>query len=378
MNKDFFESFHIGAYYLQKYARSEKHVKELKECGVDFVIGMDNDREILDLFDKYGVKAVVSGIVPSWFGGKGENSGTMKDVNKKEDYIKGRENFTDHSAIVGIDIGDEPSSLDFPYYGEMARLTSELFENKFPYMNVYPSYGMLGDNSPEQIKKELGTDTYKEYLKAYCENIALPYLSYDHYVYSSDKARFISDLAIASKLCEEYSKKLFIVLQVNSHKEGILLSENELRYQAFSALAFGVSAISWACYTGGWWYNNVLDENGEKTAQYEKLKKVNAEIKNITKVYENYKQLKTVIFETEESFKLDADEIKTEGKLLLGIFENRENEKAILFNFVNKGTIKIKSEKALIYCKDSSETLNSVNGEIIINSEAYPYGFVCL
>ena len=378
MNKDFFESFHIGAYYLQKYARSEKHVKELKECGVDFVIGMDNDREILDLFDKYGVKAVVSGIVPSWFGGKGENSGTMKDVNKKEDYIKGRENFTDHSAIVGIDIGDEPSSLDFPYYGEMAQLTSELFENKFPYMNVYPSYGMLGDNSPEQIKKELGTNTYEEYLKAYCENIALPYLSYDHYVYSSDKERFISDLAIASKLCEDYGKKLFIVLQVNSHKEGILLSENELRYQAFSALAFGVSAISWACYTGGWWYNNVLDENGEKTAQYEKLKKVNAEIKNIAKVYENYKQLKTVIFETEESFKLDADEIKTEGKLLLGIFKNSENEKAILFNFVNKGTIKIKSEKALIYCKDSSETLNSVNGEIIINSEAYPYGFVCL
>lgn len=378
MNKDFFESFHIGAYYLQKYARSEKHVKELKECGIDFVIGMDNDREILDLFDKYGVKAVVSGIVPSWFGGKGENSGTMKDVNKKEDYIKGRENFTDHSAIVGIDIGDEPSSLDFPYYGEMAQLTSELFENKFPYMNVYPSYGMLGDNSPEQTKKELGTDTYEEYLKAYCENIALPYLSYDHYVYSSDKERFMSDLAIASKLCKEYGKKLFIVLQVNSHKEGILLSENELRYQAFSALAFGVSAISWACYTGGWWYNNVLDENGEKTAQYEKLKKVNAEIKNIAKVYENYKQLKTVIFETEESFKLDTYEIYTEGKLLLGIFENSENEKAILFNFVNKGTIKIKSEKALIYCKDSSEALNSVNGEIIINSEAYPYGFICL
>ena len=62
----------------------------------------------------------------------------------------------------------------------------------------------------------------------------------------------------------------------------------------------------------------------------------------------------------------------------MGIFKNSENEKAILFNFVNKGTIKIKSEKALIYCKDSSETLNSVNGEIIINSEAYPYGFVCL
>ena len=46
----------IGTYTLQSYARSEAHVRDLARCGIDFVIGMDNDRETLDLFGKYGVR----------------------------------------------------------------------------------------------------------------------------------------------------------------------------------------------------------------------------------------------------------------------------------------------------------------------------------
>jgi hypothetical protein len=47
----------IGVYVLAPYARSEQHIKELSECGVDFVIGFDCDRTALDLLEKYGVGA---------------------------------------------------------------------------------------------------------------------------------------------------------------------------------------------------------------------------------------------------------------------------------------------------------------------------------
>ena len=67
----------IGAYILQPYARTEQHIKEIAECGIDFIVCMGNDRPALDYFEKYGVGAIVSGIVPGWWGGDGNNAGKM-------------------------------------------------------------------------------------------------------------------------------------------------------------------------------------------------------------------------------------------------------------------------------------------------------------
>ena len=33
----------IGTYHLKPYARTEQHVKDLADCGIDFVICMDYD-----------------------------------------------------------------------------------------------------------------------------------------------------------------------------------------------------------------------------------------------------------------------------------------------------------------------------------------------
>jgi hypothetical protein len=43
-------------------------------------------------------------------------------------------------------------------------------------------------------------------------------------------------------------------------------------------MAFGAESLTWACYTAGWWDNQVVDKQGNKTQQYDKLKKVNSEI----------------------------------------------------------------------------------------------------
>ena len=47
----------IGAYYLKPYAQTERHVKDAKECGIDFFVCLEattNNSEIvaLDLFAK--------------------------------------------------------------------------------------------------------------------------------------------------------------------------------------------------------------------------------------------------------------------------------------------------------------------------------------
>lgn len=361
----FFDKFHIGTYYFQKNARTEEGIKDLSESGIDLVLCIDNDREMLDLFYKYGVSAVVGGVVPGWFGGNGDNAGTMAETNKREAYIKGINNFVDHPAIVGIDAGDEPSSVDFPYYGQMIELMKELAPSKFPYLNIYPSYGMLASNSDEQSKKELGVPTYKDYVDAYGKNIDLPYVSFDHYYLTSSPERLFSDLETNADYCKANGKKLYYVGQVNSLDPDHYVTEDELAFQAFSAMAYGAMAVSWACYSMGWWHNLVLDADGNKTEQYEKLKKVNHKMISLSKEYVKYDRIETVRGK-DTSFG-GFENIMSAKEALIGKFVNGE-KKAIFvspveYDSASENTLTIKaSGKVTLYTADNTTVLASDNG----------------
>ena len=332
----FLDEFHIGTYFLQKNARTDSDVKDMRNCGIDLVFGIDNDRNLLDLFYKYGVCAVVSGIVPGWFGRNGDNAGQMSRTCKKEDYINGIQAFADHPAIVGIDIGDEPSSKDFHYYGEIVQLMQQLLPSKFHYLNIYPSYGMLATNNQAQRQKELGVASYYEYIESYCKNVPLPYLSVDHYVYTSEKNLFFSDLSIAASFCKANNKKLFVVLQVNSREKEIFLTEEQLCFQAFSAMAYGATTISWACYSEGWWHNQVLDADGNKTEQYQKLKKVNYKVLSLVKGYVKYKWIDTERIDSGCTADFDVFKaISATKDILLGKFENGNGKKAVFISLTD-------------------------------------------
>ncbi|MCR5042053.1 MAG: hypothetical protein K6C36_08170 [Clostridia bacterium] len=291
----------IGAYILQPYARTERHIREIKECGIDFIVCMGDDRPALDLFEKYGLGAVVSGIVPGWWGGDGENAGLLAERNPLERYGEAASGFRDHPAVWGIDVGDEPSALDFPHYGKVTALTERLFANQFAYLNLYPNYASVAENSAQQTVNQLGTATYDEHIRRYCENVGLDYICYDFYMYSlsADRNSFFGinrayeNLRVVADACRSTGRAMWIVLQVNSNRPEEWLSADQLRFQANSALAFGAEVVTWACYTGGWWHNQVLDGQGEKTEQYEKLKTVNAELRAIGRKYMKYRNVST-------------------------------------------------------------------------------------
>lgn len=278
----------IGVYHLRPYARTEAHIKDLADCGVDFVICMEDDRPALDLFSKYGVGAIVSGIVPGWWGGDGDDAGEFEKTNPLSEYEAAAAAFKDHPAIWGIDIGDEPSALDFPYYGKVYEKVKELFPNQFPFLNLYPNYASVSQNTAVQTKNQLGTPTYEEHIRQYCENVPADYLSYDFYYKNAGVAKDYSNLRVVSDACRKTGRGMWVTVQVNSSDPKVWITENELRFQAYSALAFGAENITWACYTAGWWKNQVVDENGVKTQQYDKLKKVNAELHSIGKDYMRY------------------------------------------------------------------------------------------
>lgn len=287
------EKLNIGTYFLQNYASTEAHVRDLAACGIDFVVCMRNDRPTLDLFEKYHVGAVVTDILPHWWGGDGDNAGKLEKKNPLLKYEKAAQSFRDHPAIWGIDIGDEPSALDFPYYGKVYKKVNKLFTNQFPYLNLYPNYASVSENSDKQTVNQLGTSNYTEHIAQYCKNVPADYICYDFYLYSINVPRAYENLRIVSDACLGTKRSMWIVLQVNSNNEKQWISENELRFQAYTAMAFGAENIIWACYTAGWWHNQVLDEKGNKTQQYDKLKKVNAELHQLGGEYMKYRRTAT-------------------------------------------------------------------------------------
>ena len=283
----------IGAYYLAPYASTEAHVRDLAQCGIDVVMNMRNDRAALDLLAAHGVGAVVSGIVPGWFGGDGGNAGTMSEKNPLEKYSIAAEKFEDHPAIVGIDAGDEPSSLDFEHYGKAIEAIGRLFPGKYAYLNIYPSYAVKGSNTPGEIAAQLGTDRYQEYIERYVQAVNTPYICFDYYLYSADLPGLYESLSTVSGACRKHGRDMWMVLQVNSNQPDVFVGGNQLQFQANCALAFGARTIIWACYCAGWWYNHVLDKQGNKTQQYDKLKKVNASLHRIGEIYMRYRHADT-------------------------------------------------------------------------------------
>ena len=312
----------IGTYHLKPYARTEQHVKDLADCGIDFVICMDYDEKTLDLFAKHGVGAIVSGIVPGWWGGDGDNAGTLESKTPLTRYFDAAAKFKDHPAIWGIDIGDEPSALDFPHYGRIFDAVNGAFPKQFPYLNLYPNYASVSKNTEDQALSQLGTRTYNEHIQKYCELVPADYISYDFYVYCTTVHKCYENLVTVADACRRTGRSMWIILQVNSHVPQGWMNEDMLRFQAFSSMAFGAENITWACYTAGWWYNQVLDENGEKTVQYDRLRNVNREIRAMASLYMKYVSTATHFVGFDTVADIDGSSIVSVKSLNTGYFRN--------------------------------------------------------
>ncbi len=290
----------IGAYCLQANARTDAHIQAIRDCGVDFIIGVPaDDRATLDQFAKYGVGAIVNGVVPSWWGGDGERAGKMREVNPPDRYAAGAKAFKDHPAVWAVDIGDEPSALDFPYYGEVVRQLNKALPGMPLYLNLYPNYASVAQNTGKQTVNQLGTPTYTEHIAAYCRDVPLDYISYDFYPYVGPAGidRFLSKMydnfLDVSGACRRTKRAFWYIPQVNTRENLPSTSENCLRFQAYAAMSFGAEVITWACWCKGWWTDNVLDAEGKQTGQYAKLQRVNAELKRLGPAYMAFRNVAT-------------------------------------------------------------------------------------
>ncbi|MBQ6809569.1 MAG: hypothetical protein IJP09_02530 [Clostridia bacterium] len=275
----------IGTYCVYAPCYTDEGIKAIADCGIDFLTNPGYNDGLFDLLEKYNLGAFVSGVVPGWYTGGDvggtTNAGTMSSSNPLTAYDNGIESFVDRDCIWGIDVGDEPWTVDLPHFGDVIDHLIEGFPGKAIYLNLLPGFAN-------------GAEATDKYLETYVENVNTDYICYDHYVYAYLRRTheenfdfFLGDLQHAQKICNENDRDFWIVLQANSNFDRPL-TEDEIRIQASLALTYGVRTISWACWQAGWFNYNIADSNGNPTEVYDYVKAVNEEIHIISPVISRY------------------------------------------------------------------------------------------
>ncbi len=240
----------------------DKRYKEIADAHFNLVLGgfgaktEVNVNRQLDLCEKYGMKAIVS--LPGYVKGATEGAKAAADVKRHE-------SFPDHKACWGYMLRDEPSAEDFPNLSYMVDYLRENRPGKLAYMNLFPNYA-----SP----KQLGTESYKEHVVRFVNEVNPDVLCMDHYPYmepntsalnldyttdwvlDKDNPRIdlISQKGYSDNLAilrESALKKgipfwnFFNVMPFGHHSDP---TEAQLRWQVYTSIAYGAKGVLYFCY----------------------------------------------------------------------------------------------------------------------------------
>lgn len=331
--------FNIGTYRFGDKVpgfRTEAHVRELKEAGIDYICSMrpGADAEAfyrtLDLFEKYGVGVITEGGTDIGAACPVKAYGRVREHKPLDPsvYEKAAKKFRTHKALWGLDVGDEPSGIDMANLGKAVEIVRRLHPDQFQYVNLFPSYARMATNAANIVDSQLGAASYRDYIDEYCRYVPLDYISFDIYPYSQSMPKgigtFFNNLKIVADACLRTGKALWFVGQCNSWGNLPMLTANQLRYQAYVAMAFGAETCVWACWTPGWWNNNVYTKEGEKTAMYDRVREVNRELHALGDVFMKYRRTATHVLGYEGRFSdyLKGSELVSGASASTGYFRD--------------------------------------------------------
>lgn len=242
---------------------------------------MARNHKILDTAKATGLKAIIADPrMPLSITGDPKALAAIKAI--VADYHK-------HSALMGYFLTDEPGADSFTGLGEVVAELRRLDPSHLAYINLFPNYASTDlTANPSQLR----TDTYDRYLSKYLETVKPDVLSWDHYHFlnGSDRVGFFANLLSGQRAASSTDPPTpfwQIVLSVQ-HGPYRALNENELRFEAMQTLVHGGSGLAYFTY---WqpndptftWSNSIINRNGTPGTNYEPVKRVNQEVRALTK-----------------------------------------------------------------------------------------------
>lgn len=278
------DRFLIGAYFYDDTLYEDKYMKDASDMGIDFLVQTGAEKKFLDLCEKYGIGVLATKILPRWWGSDGSNAGGYEKTMSNEVMLNAKSTYPDSSALWGDYLVDEPSSKYFDGITRVVKEYEKIFPGQFPYINLYPNYASVAQNTKEQAISQLGNATYAEHIDEYLKKVDLDYLCFDYYPFQGSNCgtfdMYLENLDIAAKACRKSGRDLWLIIQTGAWLTTQNLKEFQLRWQAFLSLAYGSTVIMHATYCKGWWTEETgcVNSDGSKNPVYYYAKRLNADL----------------------------------------------------------------------------------------------------
>jgi hypothetical protein len=243
-------------------------------AGANFTVAMldegsaEANVKALDLCKTNGIKGLVidSRTQPK----------STRDKDFAENFDAVIKDYAGHPALWGYCVIDEPSAGSFNRIGGVNRYLLEHDPKHIPYVNLQPTYA---------TKEQLGNWTYEQHVDEFCKVVKPKMLSYDHYALMADgtvRGDYFLNLEIIRRQSIKHSVPFNYILLSLPHLRYKDPTEADIRWQAFTALAYGARGLMYFTYmTPGGGHNAIIDENGKPTAKYAFAKKINGEIRKL-------------------------------------------------------------------------------------------------
>jgi hypothetical protein len=184
-----------------------------------------------------------------------------------------------HPALEGFYGWDEPASDLFAPLGALNQEFTKQAPNLLFHINLFPTYA-----TPQQ----LGTPNYRDHLKRYLAAVKPQVLCFDHYALMADGAirpDYFENLALIREEALKNRLPPWIFILSSRHFNYADPNEGQMRWQAYTALAYGMKGILYFLY---WPYKPlsdtaIVDLEGKPTRLYPIVKKINGEIRTLGK-----------------------------------------------------------------------------------------------
>ena len=268
-----------GYFHHNKIINRKKALRDMADCNLN--VADASDQQNYSLCEKLGLSVFVSKgphlTGDEWLKMSDEAIDSYVRLIVKE---AGKS-----KAIIGYYICDEPSAFTFPALAKAVAAVKKYAPGKIAYINLYPNYATLWQMG--QIKAQLGTKTYTEYLERFVNEVKPQVISYDNYMveYSmdlknKDKAvSYYTNLVEVRRVASKYNIPFYNIVSSNQIRPYTTIpSPANLAFQAYTTLAAGAGGVIWYTYHGQAYGYNPLDKQENKTLVWSYLQEVNRQL----------------------------------------------------------------------------------------------------
>lgn len=302
--------------------KADSRYREIAEGNFTLVIGGfgGGAPEIiarqLDLCEKYGLRALVA----------------VKGFDEAQ--------LPDGPACWGYKVRDEPNAADFPGLREKVDAVRAVRPGKLAYINLFPNYAN---------EQQLGTATYDEHVRLFCETVDPDVLSMDHYPRfhpeGDGRALYCSNLGVLRKYSLERDIPFWNFFNTMPYGPHTDPTEAQLRWQVFTSITYGAKGVLYFCYHTPFGHEfpkggAIIQRDGRRTRHWYEARRINERLRNLgpTLMQLTSTEVRRIAAEDDVSEALEELPITNldraphdpKFELLVGVFDHADGRRAVM------------------------------------------------